>query len=297
LHTLLRGYIISAMAMRAMASATISFGLVSIPIKLFSSGESSTTIRFNQIHEKDGSRLKQQMICAKEGTPVPKEEIVKGYEFAKGQYVLFTAEELKAIEQKATQTIDITEFVKAEQVDRIYVDKAYYVGPDKGGPRAYRLLNQALWETGRVAIGKYSARGKQYLVMVRPEGEGLIMEQLRYADEVRPFSEVPIDEAEVKPEELQLAVQLVDQASSDEFRPEKYTDEVRERILELIQRKVDGEDITVSPTEEPEHKIIDIMEALKASIAAGDQGEAARKPAKRAAKKAGGKKKKTARKA
>ena len=281
--------------MRAIASATISFGLVSIPIKLFSSGESSTTIRFNQIHKKDGARLKQQMICAKEGTPVPKDEIVKGYEFAKGQYVLFTPEELKAIEQKATQTIDIAEFVKAEQVDRIYVDKVYYVGPDKGGARAYRLLNKALWETGRAAIGKYSARGKEYLVMVRPEGDGLIMEQLRYADEIRSFDEVPIDEADVKPEELQLAIQLVDQASSEAFQPDKYKDEVRERILELIQRKVEGEDISVSPADEPEHKIIDIMEALKASIAAGDTGTEARKPAKRAAKKSGAKKKKAAR--
>ncbi len=279
------------MAMRAIASATISFGLVSIPVKLFSSGESGATIRFNQIHNKDGSRLKQQMICAKEGTPVPKDEIVKGYEFAKGQYVLFSAEELKAIEQQATHTIDIAEFVQVAQVDRIYVDKVYYLGPDKGGARAYRLLNKALWETGRAALGKYSARGKEYLVMVRPKDDGLVLEQLRYAHEVRPFSEVPIDEAEVKPEELQLAIQLVDQASSEEFQPEKYKDDVHDRTLEMIQRKVDGEDITVSPTEEPEHKIIDIMEALKASIAAGGKGEAARKPAKRAAKKTAAKKK------
>lgn len=280
------------MAMRALASATVSFGLVSIPVKLFSSAESASAIRFNQIHEKDGSRLKQQLICAKEGTPVAKEEIVKGYEFAKDQYVLFTAEELQALEEKATHTIDIAEFVQAEQVDRIYVDKVYYLGPDKGGARAYRLLTEALRRTGRAAIAKYAARGKQYLVMVRPMNGGLAMEQLHYADEIRSFSEVPIEEAEVKQEELKLAIQLVEQAATEVFNPKNYKDEVRERILELIQRKIDGEDITVTPAEEPEHKIIDIMEALKASITAGAKGQAVaeRKPAKRATKKAASKK-------
>src|SRR5690606_23252585 len=147
----------------------------------------------------------------------PREEIVKGYEFAKGQYVLFEPEELKALEAVATQTIDITEFVLGEQVDRLYLNKAYYLGPDKGGARAYRLLPAALRETGRVAIGKYAARGKQYLVMVRPLEEGLVMEQLHYAGELRSFAEVPIDEAPIKPEELELAKQLVGQASSDTF--------------------------------------------------------------------------------
>ncbi len=271
------------MAMRAIASATVSFGLVSIPVKLFSAAESAATIRFNQIHSKDGSRLKQQMISARTGAPVPRDEIVKGYEFSKGQYVLFTPEELKAIEEQASQTIDIAEFLPAEKVERVYLEKVYYLGPDKGGARAYRLLSQALRKTGRVALAKYSARGKQYLVMVRPMEDGLAMEQLRYADELRPFSEVPIDAAEVKQEELDLAVQLIEQAASEHFHPENYHDEVRERMQELIQRKVDGEDITVTPTEEPEHKIIDMMEALKASLAGG--AEAERKPAKRAGKK------------
>jgi DNA end-binding protein Ku len=274
------------MAMRALASATVSFGLVSIPVKLFSSAESAAANRFNQIHGKDGSRLKQQLICAKEGIAVPKEEIVKGYEFAKDQYVLFTDEELEALEERATHTIDIAEFVPAGQVDRIYLDKVYYLGPDKGGARAYRLLTEALKQTGRAAIARYAARGKQYLVMVRPMDSGLVMEQLHYADEIRSFSEVPIDDAQVKKDELKLAVQLIEQAVSQEFHPENYRDEVRERMLELIQRKVEGEDITVTPTEEPEHKIIDLMEALKASIASGGKGQAAaRKPAKRVASK------------
>jgi DNA end-binding protein Ku len=263
------------MPARAISTATISFGLVSIPVKLYSAAESKAALAFNQIHKKDRSRVKQQLISSRTGEVVPREEIVKGYEFSKDQYVLFEAEELKALEAAATHTIDITEFLQAEQIERRYLDKVYYLGTDKGGARAYKLLAQVLVDTGRIALGKYAARGKQYLVMVRPMENGLVMEQLHYPDELRAFSEVPIEEATVKPAELKLATQLVEQAASDEFKPENYKDEVRERMLALIQRKVEGEDITVAPTAEPEHKIIDIMEALKASLAAG----ASRKPA------------------
>ena len=270
------------MPARALSTATISFGLVSIPVKLYSAAESKSALSFNQIHRKDGSRVKQQLISSSTGEVVPREEIVKGYEFAKGQYVLFEPEELKALEAAATHTIDIVEFLKADQIERRYLDKVYYLGTDRGGARAYRLLAQVLVDTGRIALGKYAARGKQYLVTVRPMDNGLVMEQLHYPDELRAFSEVPIDEAEIKPAELKLATQLVEQAASDEFQPENYKDEVRERMLALIQRKVDGEDITLAPSAEPEHKIIDIMEALKASLAAG----ASRKPAQPAEKKA-----------
>jgi len=265
------------MPARALSTATISFGLVSIPVKLYSAAESKAALSFNQIHKKDGSRVKQQLISSRSGEVVPREEIVKGYEFAKDQYVLFEADELKALEATATHTIDITEFLKAEQVDRRYLEKVYYLGTEKGGARAYKLLAQVLVGTGRVAIGKYAARGKQYLVMVRPMENGLVMEQLHYPDELRAFSEVPIEDADVKPAELKLATQLVEQAATDAFNPENYKDEVRERMLALIQRKVEGEDITLAPTAEPEHKIIDIMEALKASLAAG------KKPAQAAA--------------
>jgi DNA end-binding protein Ku len=273
------------MPARAISTATISFGLVSIPVKMYSAAESKAALAFNQIHKKDGSRVKQQLISSRTGEVVPREEIVKGYEFAKDQYVLFEAEELKALEAAATHTIDITEFLKAEQVDRRYLDKVYYLGTDKGGARAYKLLAQVLIDTGRIAIGKYAARGKQYLVMVRPMDNGLVMEQLHYPDELRAFSEVPIEDATVKPAELKLATQLVEQAASDEFKPESYKDEVRDRMLALIQRKVEGEDITLAPTAEPEHKIIDIMEALKASLAAGSS----RKPAQSADEKKPGK--------
>ncbi len=254
-------------------------------MKLYSSSESSSAVHFNQIHESCGSRLKQQMICAKENVPVKKTEIVKGYEFAKDQYVLFTVEELKALEEKATHTIDIAEFVQAEQVDRIYLEKVYYLGPDKGGARAYHLLSKALSKTKRAALGQYSARGKEYLVLVRPLQNGLAMEQLRYRNEIRPFSEVPLDDStEVKQAELDLAVQLVEQQMTDKFRPEKFKDQVHERTLELIQKKIEGEDITVAGSSEPEHKIIDLMEALKASIAKETAEPAPkRKPARRAA--------------
>jgi DNA end-binding protein Ku len=280
------------MPARALSTATISFGLVSIPVKLYSAAESKAALAFNQIHKKDGSRVKQQLISSRTGEVVPREEIVKGYEFAKDQYVLFEAEELKALEATATHTIDITEFLKAEQIERRYLEKVYYLGTEKGGARAYKLLAQVLVDTGRVAIGKYAARGKQYLVMVRPMENGLVMEQLHYPDELRAFSEVPIEDADVKPAELKLATQLVEQAATDAFNPGSYKDEVRERMLALIQRKVEGEDITLAPTAEPEHKIIDIMEALKASLAAGkkpaqsaaDEKKAAAKP-KAAAKK------------
>ena len=273
------------MPARALSTATISFGLVSIPVKLYSGAEPKSALSFNQIDKKDGSRVKQQLVNSRSGEVVAREEIVKGYEFAKGQYVLFEPEELKALEAAATHTIDIVEFLKADQIDRQYLDKVYYLGTDKGGARAYKLLAQALNETGRIGIGKYAARGKQYLVMIRPMGEkGLVMEQLHYPDELRSFAEVPIEDATVRPAELKLATQLIEQAASDKFTPENYRDEVRDRMLELINRKVEGEDITIAPTAEPEHKIIDIMAALKASLAAG------KKPAAQAATSAAEKK-------
>ena len=283
------------MSARAIASSTISFGLVSLPVKLYATGQSSSKVSFNYVHEKCGSRLRQQYICPKCDVVVEKDEIVKGYEFAKDQYVLFTPEELDAIETPSSEVIEITEFVPADEVDPVYWERSYYLGPDKGGSRAYRLLAAALRETERVAIARYAARGKMYLVMVRPmNGEGgLVMEQLRYADEVRDFSEVPVEDGDVAKPELKLAMQLVEQSSSDSFEPEKYHDQVREQMMEMIQKKVEGEEITAAPaTEAAQPQIIDLMSALKASLS-----EEGRKPAARASKKAAGKtEKKSARK-
>ena len=280
------------MSARAIGTATVSFGLVTVPVKMFSTGDSTAAVSFNWIHKDCGSRLKQQYICAREGTVVEKDDMVKGYEFAKDQYVLFTTEELKALDQKADSTIEIVEFVPADQVEKVYLDKVVYLGPDKGGDRAYRLLSAAMRETGLSALGRYAARGKQYLVLLSPMKDGIVMEQLRYAHEVRTFDEVPIGEAEVKDQELKLAIQLIDQIRSEQFEPGKYQDEVRERQLELIQRKIEGEDITAAPVEAPQAQIIDLMAALKASLARQEQASDAdaRKPAQRAASKSAAKK-------
>jgi DNA end-binding protein Ku len=256
------------MPARSIASATISFGLVSVPINLYSSSESKSSVSFNMLHKKCNSRLKQQYTCPKDSEIVGRDETVKGYEFAKDQYVVFTAEELKAIEEKATQMIDIVEFVPLASVSREYLEKVYYLGPDKGGERAYRLLCAALSETGRAALGQYSARGQQYLVLLRPHENCLVMEQLHYPDELRPATEVPVPAGEVKPAELALAKQLIEQTANDTFEPQKYKDTVRERVMEMIQRKVDGQDITSDVAADAGGgKIIDLMEALKASLA------------------------------
>jgi DNA end-binding protein Ku len=204
---------------RAIASATVSFGMVSIPVKVYSSGESAAPIHFNMVHAKCGSRLKQQYVCPKEDVIVGRDEMARGYEFAKGQYVLFTEQELKALQEKPTQSVEITEFLPTEKVDPIYFDKCYYLGPGKGGDRAFKLLARALAKSGRSALAKYAARGKQYLVLIRPLNDALVMQQLRYADEIRPIAEVPLGDAVVKPAELKLALQIVDQAVAEQFRP------------------------------------------------------------------------------
>jgi DNA end-binding protein Ku len=256
------------MPARAISSATISFGLVSVPVNLYSSSETKTSVSFNMLHKKCNTRLKQQYTCPKDNEVVSRDDTVKGYEFAKDQYVIFTPEELKALEEKATGMIEVVEFVPLASVHREYVEKVYYLGPDKGGDRAYRLLCEALKETGRAALGQYSARGQQYLVLLRPLHNVLVMEQLHYADEVRAPSEVPIPPGEIKPAELALAKQLIEQTANDAFEPHKYKDTVRERVLEMIQRKVDGQDITASDVApDSTGKILDLMEALKASLA------------------------------
>ncbi|HEX3868126.1 MAG TPA: Ku protein, partial [Gemmatimonadaceae bacterium] len=193
---------------------------------------------------------------------------------AKDQYVILSAEELKALEEKATSTIDVVEFVPLAKVDREYLEKVYYLGPDKGGDRAYRLLAKALEETGYAAIGQYAVRGQQHLVLLRPNDGVLVMEQLHYADEVRSITEVAIPEGEVKATELKLAKQLIEQTATDTFEPAKYKDTVRERVLEAIQQKVEGQEITSDAAPETGGKIIDLMEALKASLAANKSEKA-----------------------
>ena len=285
------------MPARAIGSATVSFGLVSIPVKMFSAAESSASVTFNWLHKKCNSRLKQQYVCPTDSETVTRDDMVKGYEFAKDRYVTFTPEELKALEEEATQAIDIVEFVPLAKIDPIFFNRPYFLGPDKGGDKAYRLLAKALAESGRAALGRYAARGKQYLVMLRPHGDGIVMQQLHYADEVRSMADVPLATGEVKDAELRLAMQLIDQISTDEFHPEAYEDDVRKRVRDLIQKKVEGEDITASaPPPTQGARIIDLMEALKASLATKRTSPAAsprepvadeRKPARRAASTSG----------
>ncbi|MEP6905704.1 MAG: Ku protein [Gemmatimonadales bacterium] len=267
------------MPARSIATATISFGLVSVPVNIYSSAESKASVSFNMLHKKCGSRLKQHYTCTKDNEVVTRDDTVKGYEFAKDQYVILTTEELKALEEKATSTIDVIEFVPLDQVDREYLEKVYYLGPDKGGDRAYRLLTEALKTSGRAALGQYAARGQQHLVLLRPLNGVLVMEQLHYSDEVRPTTEVPVPEGEVKPAELKLAMQLIDQTATDTFDPKKYKDTVRERVLETIQRKVDGQDITSDAAAAGGgDKIIDLMQALKASLAKSKPEKEKEKP-------------------
>ena len=254
------------MAARAIGSATISFGLVSIPVKLYTATDSGSAISFNLLHEKCGSRLKQHYVCPKDGETVARDQMVKGFEFSKGQYVTFTADELKALDAVATNQIEISAFVPVSKVDPVYYDKAWFLGPDKGGDKAYQLLSRTMRDTGRAALATHAARGKQYLVMLRPIDTGIVLQQLRYADEVRSFHDVPLATFDVKDAELALARQIVEQIAVDEFHPESFHDEVRDRIREQIQRKVEGQEIQAEPVEAGTGQIIDLMEALKASL-------------------------------
>jgi DNA end-binding protein Ku len=277
------------MAARSIGSLTISFGMVSIPVKLYSATEASRAISFNLLHKTCGSRLKQQYFCIKEEVPVAREDMVKGYEFAKDQYVMFSPEELKALEEAGTHSAEITEFVPLKTVDPVYFDKAYYLGPDKGGAKPYALLARALRETGRCALGRWAARGKQYIVLIRPVEdlvEGLVMQQLLYSGEVRSMGDIDIPKTEVKPAELKLAQQLIEQQSTDKFDPAAYSDEVRTRIEAAVQKKVEGQEITMAEAPEAGAQVIDLMEALRASLGkkapAKATESAARKPPKRA---------------
>ena len=285
------------MASRAIASLLVSFGMVSIPVKLYAATQASAGVSFNLLHRACGSRLRQQYVCLKEDVIVERADMVKGYEFAKDQYVTFTPEELTALGEKATQTVEIDEFVPAESIDPIYYDKAYFLGPDKGGAKPYALLVESMRQTGRTAVGRYAARGKQYIVQLRPVEGGLVMQQLLYAPEVRSIADVEIPETPVREAELGLAKQLISQISTNTFDPTKYDDEVKKRIESAIERKLEGQEIAVSPSApESGGQVIDLMEALKASLAkttakrgkapaAADEAAAEPKPAARKAAK------------
>jgi DNA end-binding protein Ku len=265
------------MAARSIGSLTISFGLVAIPVKLYSATQSASSISFNLLHKGCGSRLKQQYVCQKEGVVVERDDMVKGYEFAKDQYVQFTAEEIKAFEEAGTHAIEISEFVPIESIDPVYFDKTYYLAPDKGGAKPYGLLCEALKDAKVGAVGRWASRGKASIVSLRAVGDVLTMQQLHFAADVRPSSELEVPKADVKPAELKLARQLIDQQTSPAFEPAAYTDELRVRLQAAIDKKVEGQEISISEAQpETGSKVIDLMEALRASLE--KSGAAARAP-------------------
>jgi len=250
----------------SIGSGTLSFGLVSVPVKMYTAA-SSASVSFNQLHEKCGGRIKQQQICPACNEVLERSALVKGYEFAKDQYVRFTEDEIKKLEAEASQSIDILEFVPLEKIDPIYFEKTYFLGPDKGGSKAYRLLCDVMVQTSRVALAKYVMRGKESLVVIRSSQNGLMLHTMYFADEVRDFSQIDKGtEASIKPGELQLAIKLVDELSGAEFKPEQYRDEYRDRILAVVESKVEGKEITATGPQVQKTQVIDLMDALKQSL-------------------------------
>lgn len=255
------------MSARSIASLTLSFGLVSIPVRLYSAAESAASVKFNLL-ARDGSRLKQQYVSEKDQKVVARTDIVKGYEFEKDHFVLFSPEELKALEESSNPIIDIVAFIPEKAVNPIYYDKAYLLAPDKRGEKPYALLVEAMRKSGRCALAKWAWKSKQYVVQVRPTEEGLVLQQLFYADEVRSLKDFNIEKITVSPAELQLALQLINQISEEDYDPKKYEDEEKKRILAAIEEKINGKQIiAVAHNEEPASgQVIDLMEALKASL-------------------------------
>lgn len=255
------------MAARPIASGIVSFGLVAVPVKLYPATRSKS-LSFNMLHKKDRARLKQQYLCSACGDVVERDDTVRGYEYAKGEYAVFTDDELGALDQKSDQSIEIEQFVPIDKVDPVYFDKAYLLGPDKGGHKPYRLLAAAMRESGKCAVAKFSTRGKQQLVLLRQAEQGLVLHTLFYADEVRGFADVDLgDEVATKPAEVDLAVKLIDQLATDRFDATLYEDEYRKAALAMIERKIEGKDVVSLPARAPRAQVIDLMDALKQSLA------------------------------
>jgi DNA end-binding protein Ku len=264
------------MPARSIASLSLSFGLVSIPVKLYSATESSSDVRFNMLAP-DGSRVKQQYVSEATGEVVERSAMKKGYEFEKDKFVVFTGEELKALEDAASHVVEIIAFIPEKAVNPVFYDKAYYIAPDKRGGKPYSLLQQALAESGRCALAKWASKGKTRIVQVRPEADGLVFQQLLYADEVRSLADLHIEHVQVSEGELKLALQIIDQATQDNYDPGAYEDEEKQRILAAIDEKIEGKQVvTHEPVEAPSGgQVIDLMDALRASL----KGAAKTKPA------------------
>lgn len=253
------------MAARSIGSTMISFGLVSIPVRIFTA-TSSQSVHFNQLHEKCGSRVKQRLWCPVDEQYVERDEIVRGYEFAKNQYVQFTGEEMRALEAERFQTLDLVEFVPEDTVDFLYIDGSHYLGPDKGGDKAFHLLAKAMRRMKRIAVGRLWWHGKVQLVLLRPYQKGLLLHQVYYAGEVRAYDDVELGEAKgFSATEEELAAKLIEQLSAERFEPGKYRDEYAERVRQAADQKVAGQEVTVAP-EQPVAQIVDLFDALKRSL-------------------------------
>ncbi|HSV61468.1 MAG TPA: Ku protein [Variovorax sp.] len=268
------------MAARSIASLSLGFGLVSIPVRLYSATESSATIHFNLL-AKDGSRVKQQYISEKDQQVVPRSEMVKGYEFEKDRYVIFQPDELKALENNASHLIDIVSFIPVAAVDPIYFDKAYFLAPDKRGGKPYNLLKAAMLDSARCALARWAWKGKQYVVQVRAGEDGLVLQQLLYADEVRSLKDLDIEQSTPSGAELKLALQLIEQISADSYEPSEFEDEEKKRILAAIDAKIAGQEVVAMehPEDHAGGEVIDLTEMLRASLSRAAKGEA-RRPAK-----------------
>jgi DNA end-binding protein Ku len=254
------------MAARSIGSGTISFGLVSIPIKLYTAA-SPKGVSFNMLHAKCGSRMKQQYLCPVDNEVVERKDMVRGFEHTKDTYVRFTDEEIKSLEAERTNQLELVEFVPASTVDFVSIEKTYYLGPDKGGDRAYALLSQSLERAEKLAVGKFAQRGKENLVLVRPYKKGLVLHEVYYADEVRSFDDVETGGSfDFKPIELDLADKLIEQLAKDSFDASRFKDDYEARVMAAVESKVAGNEVTVTE-EAPKAQIIDLLEALKRSVA------------------------------
>jgi DNA end-binding protein Ku len=259
---------------RSIWRGAISFGLVNVPVKLYSA-VSKKTVRFNQLHEKDGSRIQLKRFCADEDQEVPYEEIVKGYEISPGRYVVISPEELEALDPKKTRTIDIEDFVDLDEIDPLFYEHPYYLAPDTGAAKPYKLLLEALRQTNKVAIARVVIRTKEYLTAIRPAGDVLTMETMLFADElIDPdiLDELPDEDVRATEREVDMATQLIESLATG-FEPGKYRDEYRERVLELIEQKASGQEIAIPAEPEEPAAVPDLMAALEASLAAAQGGK------------------------
>jgi DNA end-binding protein Ku len=254
------------MPARSISTASLTFGLVSIPVRLFPA-TSSKSVSFHLLHAKDMSRIQQKIYCPKEDKIVDRSELVRGYEIEKDRYVTFTDEELKKLEAQADRAVEITEFIPASEVDPVYFENSYLLGCEPTSAKAYRLLQEAMTKADRVGVAKYTMRGKERLVLIRPYENGLMMHTMYYNDEIRSFGEIDHGaNAQVKDSELSLAQRLLDDLTQKKFKPSEFKDNYRERVIEAAEQKMAGNELTAPAPEAPHGKVIDLMSALKESL-------------------------------